>query len=153
MMYDGFQEGPELVLHDAKRCQLIGVVIPDSPALDNNMAVESASFSRRPVLVHWENSYYISFRFWTKWKSIWFKIEGKTVITIIFHSMWKDMEILFSQCIYRGFRSSPQNDRNNEIVKEDLHLGELTKSMVNFEGLKDAQNRWFLGFWGSKRYT
>ena len=34
-----------------------------------------------------------SFRFWTKWFSIWFKIERKTVTTIISHSMWKEMEI------------------------------------------------------------
>ena len=35
----------------------------------------------------------LSFRFWTKWNSIWFKIERKTVTTIISHSMWKEMEI------------------------------------------------------------
>ena len=35
----------------------------------------------------------ISFRFWTKWNSIWFKIKRKTVTTIISHSMWKEMEI------------------------------------------------------------
>ena len=34
-----------------------------------------------------------SFRFWTKLNSIWFKIERKTVITIISHSIWKEMEI------------------------------------------------------------
>ena len=34
-----------------------------------------------------------SFRFRTKWKSIWFKIERKTVIRIISHSMWKELEI------------------------------------------------------------
>ena len=34
-----------------------------------------------------------SFRFWTKWNSIWFKIKRKTVPTIISHSMWKEMEI------------------------------------------------------------
>ena len=34
-----------------------------------------------------------SFRFWTKWNSIWLKIEWKTVTTIISHSMWKEMEI------------------------------------------------------------
>ena len=32
-----------------------------------------------------------SFRFWTKWKSIRFKLERKTVITIISHSIWKEM--------------------------------------------------------------
>ena len=37
--------------------------------------------------------WHLSFRFWTKWKSIWFKIERKTVITIISHSIWKEMEI------------------------------------------------------------
>ena len=30
---------------------------------------------------------------------IWFKIERKTVTTIISHSIWKEMETLFSQCI------------------------------------------------------
>ena len=34
-----------------------------------------------------------SFRFWTKWSSIWLKIERITVTTIISHSMWKEMEI------------------------------------------------------------
>ena len=34
-----------------------------------------------------------SFRFWTKWKSIWFKIERITVITIISHPIWKEREI------------------------------------------------------------
>ena len=34
-----------------------------------------------------------SFRFWTKWNSIWIKIEKKTVTTIISHSMWKEMKI------------------------------------------------------------
>ena len=29
------------------------------------------------------------FRFWTKWNSIWFKIERKNVTTIIFLSIWK----------------------------------------------------------------
>ena len=32
-----------------------------------------------------------SFRFWTKWNSIWFKI--KTVTTTIFHSIRKEMEM------------------------------------------------------------
>ena len=32
------------------------------------------------------------FRFGTKWVSIWFKIERKTVTTIISHSIWKEME-------------------------------------------------------------
>ena len=40
-----------------------------------------------------------SFRFLTKWKSTWFKIERKIVATIISHSMWKEMEIYFSQCV------------------------------------------------------
>ena len=40
-----------------------------------------------------------SFRFWTKWNSIWFKIERKkTIPTIISHSMWKEIEHEFSQC-------------------------------------------------------
>ena len=34
-----------------------------------------------------------SFRFWTKWISIWFKIERKAVTTIISHSVWKEIEI------------------------------------------------------------
>ena len=56
--------------------------------------------------VHWENytsnSFHIEWdmimgtvflSIWTKLNSIWFKIERKTVITIISHSMWKEMEI------------------------------------------------------------
>ena len=39
-----------------------------------------------------------SFRFWTKWISIWFKIERKTVTTIVSHSIWKEIEYEFSQC-------------------------------------------------------
>ena len=34
----------------------------------------------------------ISFRFWTEWNSIRFKIERKTVTTIISQSIWKEME-------------------------------------------------------------
>ena len=59
-----------------------------------------------------------SFRFWTKWNSIWFKIEWKTVTTIISHSMWKEMEYLFSQCGWcrklANFRSELAN--NTRIV-------------------------------------
>ena len=33
-----------------------------------------------------------AFQFWTKWNSIWLKIERKTVTTIISHSIWKEME-------------------------------------------------------------
>ena len=36
-----------------------------------------------------------SFRFWTKWDSIWFKIEKKTVTTIISHSIWKETKYKF----------------------------------------------------------
>ena len=39
-----------------------------------------------------------SFRFWTKWNSIWFRIVKKTVATIIFHSISKDTEIHFREC-------------------------------------------------------
>ena len=39
-----------------------------------------------------------SFQFWAKWNSIWFKIERKTVTTIISHSIWKEIEYEFSQC-------------------------------------------------------
>ena len=66
--------------------------------------------------LHWEISYLFPFelkgirswwqfslRFWTKWISIWFIIERKTVIMIISHSMWKEMEILFSQCMQTYF--------------------------------------------------
>ena len=34
-----------------------------------------------------------SFRYWTKWSPIWFKIEGKTFTMIISHSIWKELEI------------------------------------------------------------
>ena len=42
-----------------------------------------------------------SFRSWTKWKSVWFKIERKTVTTIISHSIWKEMEYQFYHCMHR----------------------------------------------------
>ena len=38
-----------------------------------------------------------SFRFRVKWNSIWLKIKSKTVTTIISHSMWKELEVKFSQ--------------------------------------------------------
>jgi len=50
------------------------------------------------VNLHWENYISISFRFWTKWNSIWFKIERQTLTTIMPHSMWKEIEYEFSQC-------------------------------------------------------
>ena len=40
------------------------------------------------------------FRFWTKLNCIWLKIERETVTTIISHSLWKDMEIQFSQRMF-----------------------------------------------------
>ena len=33
-----------------------------------------------------------------KWNSIWFKINRKTVTTILSYSIWKEMEIVFSVC-------------------------------------------------------
>ena len=51
-------------------------------------------FSSNGIWSWWQ----ISFRFWIKWNFIWFKIERKTVTTIISHSLWKEMEIYFSQC-------------------------------------------------------
>ena len=41
----------------------------------------------------------LSLRFWTKWNSIWFKIESKTVTRIISHSIWQEIEYEFSQCV------------------------------------------------------
>ena len=35
---------------------------------------------------------------YTKCYSIWFKIAKKAVTTIIFHSIWKEMETYFSEC-------------------------------------------------------
>ena len=40
----------------------------------------------------------ISFWFWTNWNSIWLKNKWKTVITIIFHSIWKKIQIYFWEC-------------------------------------------------------
>ena len=34
-----------------------------------------------------------SSQFWIIWNSIWFKIEKKTITTIISHSIWMEMEI------------------------------------------------------------
>ena len=53
-----------------------------------------------------------SFRFWTKWNSIWFKIERNAVITIISHSMWKEMEYQFSQCRCTNIVICRQNSRH-----------------------------------------
>ena len=39
-----------------------------------------------------------SFGFWTKWNSVWFKIKRKTIITIIFHLIWKEIETHFWEC-------------------------------------------------------
>ena len=72
---------------------------------------------------HW---WQFSFRFWTNWNYIWFKIERKTVTTTIYHSIWKEMEILFSQCthlclsdnrdvIFSGLRNGPDLKREREI--------------------------------------
>ena len=33
-----------------------------------------------------------SFRYWTKWNSIWFKIERKNVTTIISHWIWEEIK-------------------------------------------------------------
>ena len=53
------------------------------------------------------------FRFWTKWNSMWFKIERKIVPKIISHSIWKEMEIWFSQCTRRNlFRIAQQSKLN-----------------------------------------
>ena len=71
-------------------------------------------------VLQWENWYSISFQvewdmilvtvflsiLWTKWISIWLKVEKKTVTTIISHSMWKEMEYQFSHCMLQ-FLSSP----------------------------------------------
>ena len=52
-----------------------------------------------PFTMNWIWSWWqFSFRFRTKWKSIWFKIERKTVNTIISHSIWKEIKYEFLQC-------------------------------------------------------
>ena len=68
------------------------------------------SFSLNGIWSWWQ----FSFRFRTKWNSIWFKIERKTVITIISHSMWKKMETVFS--VDRA-RQSPSRRRVQEGMK------------------------------------
>ena len=89
-MYGGFQEDPQLGPHDAGRRQYLGQL---------NVCLA--------LFLNWENYVSISFHiewdmvvvtvflsiFWTKWISIWFKIERKTVTTIISHSMRKEIEI------------------------------------------------------------
>ena len=37
------------------------------------------------------------FNFWTKWNSIWFKIERKTVTAMLFHSTLKELEFHISE--------------------------------------------------------
>ena len=44
-----------------------------------------------------------SIQFWTKSISIWFPIKRKAVTTIIFHSIWKEMDIYFCEC--RGYEA------------------------------------------------
>ena len=50
-----------------------------------------------------------SFWFWTKWNYIWFKIKRKTITMIISHSMWKELEILFSLCTCVSRHNGVQN--------------------------------------------
>ena len=51
----------------------------------------------------------LSFRFWTKWNFVWFKIER-----IISYSMWKDMDIYFSQCM--------KQTSNRNLRRKMLHV-------------------------------
>ena len=76
------------------------------PAYADRLRVTQTAYGKIPILCA-ENFISISFQiewdmivmtvflsiFLTKWNSIWFKIERKTVATIISHSFWKEMEI------------------------------------------------------------
>ena len=70
--------------------------------------------------------WHFSFRFWTKWNSIWFKIERKTVTMIISHSIWEEMEYEFSQCAYL-IRKHTTNIFNTfrRIYDDRLHTSRL----------------------------
>ena len=59
------------------------------PRLYTEKTIFPFSFTLNGIWSWWQ----FSFRFWTKCNSIWFKIEKKTVTTIISHSFWKEMEI------------------------------------------------------------
>ena len=57
-------------------------------------------------LSNWMGDDQFSFWFWTKWKSIWFRIESETVTTTISHTMWKEIEYEFHIFTYEcGFSS------------------------------------------------
>ena len=57
-------------------------------------------FKLNGILSCWQ----FSFRFWTKYNSIWFNIERKTVCAVISHLIRKEMEIQFSQCTCPRYR-------------------------------------------------
>ena len=44
------------------------------------------------------SSWQFSFWLWTKYNSVWFIDEIKTVTTIIFHQIWKERKIYVSEC-------------------------------------------------------
>ena len=50
-----------------------------------------------------------------QWNSIWFKIERKTVTMIISHSMWKEMKILFFQCMWDSIKVPPSAPQYNIV--------------------------------------
>ena len=69
---------------------------------DSRECTETTIFPFRFTLNGIWSWWQFSIRFWTKWNSICFKTERKTATMIIYHSMWNEMEIQFSQCTQYG---------------------------------------------------
>ena len=67
--------------------------IPLSHACQKNKI--SFPFKFNGIWTRWQ----FSFWFWTGWNLFWFNIERKTIITVIFHRIWKEMNYIFLICI------------------------------------------------------
>ena len=94
-----------------------------------------------PFTLNWIWSWWqFSIRFLTKCNYIWFKIERRTVITIIFHSIWKENENLFLLSVesasrptansdpgknFKNFRLSTSGVPNWGPLKSPLHHGTI----------------------------
>ena len=70
------------------------------------------------------------FDFWTKWNSIWFKIERKTVTTIISHSIWMEMETQFSQCMENETIQRSRVQSSQRLSSLGISRGELSSPII-----------------------
>ena len=114
-MYGGFHGGPQLGPPYAERRQSLGQlghqslgrwrfscvslrIVAGTVSVCNHHTEKTMfpfPFTLNGIWSWWQ----FSFRFWTKWNSIWLRIEKKAVTTTISHSIWKEIEYMFSQCI------------------------------------------------------